>query len=359
MDPVLLLSALLLLAFGLIGVGTAEPGLLQDHLLRVGAALLALVLGHLLPPRLLRRYALHALVGVLLLLVLVLLVGDGPGGVRRWFYLGPVALQPSELAKLALILYLSSFVGRRGEDYPILGPVLAVGSLVGLVLVEPDFATAAFLAGLAVLLFVLAGIPWPRLLGMGLAVALVVLPFSGLYLAQFRYVSERFANFEGTISMLPEVLGESEPGGGAYQVVQAKKALLLGGPFGQGPGATLPHLPEAHNDMVFASVVFATGWLGGAVVFLLYTLILLRSLAVGLALKGGERLLALGLGLYLALQAALNIGVTLGVLPVTGVPLPLVSYGGSSLLVSGFAVGLLSRLAREAAERPRRKGVAR
>lgn len=79
MDPVLLLSALLLLAFGLIGVGTAEPGLLQDHLLRVGAALLALVLGHLLPPRLLLRYALHALVGVLLLLVLVLLVGDGPG----------------------------------------------------------------------------------------------------------------------------------------------------------------------------------------------------------------------------------------------------------------------------------------
>ena len=179
MDPVLLLSALLLLAFGLIGVGTAEPGLLQDHLLRVGAALLALVLGHLLPPRLLLRYALHALVGVLLLLVLVLLVGDGPGGVRRWFYLGPVALQPSELAKLALILYLSSFVGRRGEDYPILGPVLAVGSLVGLVLVEPDFATAAFLAGLAVLLFVLAGIPWPRLLGMGLAVAFVGAQFSG------------------------------------------------------------------------------------------------------------------------------------------------------------------------------------
>mgnify|MGYP003481472726 FL=1 len=353
MDPVLLLSALLLLAFGLIGVGTAEPGLLQDHLLRVGAALLALVLGHLLPPRLLLRYALHALVGVLLLLVLVLLVGDGPGGVRRWFYLGPVALQPSELAKLALILYLSSFVGRRGEDYPILGPVLAVGSLVGLVLVEPDFATAAFLAGLAVLLFVLAGIPWPRLLGMGLAVALVVLPFAGLCRAGFRYVSERFANFVDYLQ------GESEPGGGAYQVVQAKKALLLGGPFGQGPGATLPHLPEAHNDMVFASVVFATGWLGGAVVFLLYTLILLRSLAVGLALKGGERLLALGLGLYLALQAALNIGVTLGVLPVTGVPLPLVSYGGSSLLVSGFAVGLLSRLAREAAERPRRKGVAR
>lgn len=353
MDPVLLLSALLLLAFGLIGVGTAEPGLLQDHLLRVGAALLALVLGHLLPPRLLLRYALHALVGVLLLLVLVLLVGDGPGGVRRWFYLGPVALQPSELAKLALILYLSSFVERRGEDYPILGPVLAVGSLVGLVLVEPDFATAAFLAGLAALLFVLAGIPWPRLLGMGLAVALVVLPFSGLYLARFRYVSERFANF------MDYLQGESAPGGGAYQVVQAKKALLLGGPFGQGPGATLPHLPEAHNDMVFASVVFATGWLGGAVVFLLYTLILLRSLAVALSLKGGERLLALGLGLYLALQAALNIGVTLGVLPVTGVPLPLVSYGGSSLLVSGFAVGLLSRLARGAAERPRRKGVAR
>lgn len=237
MDPVLLLSALLLLAFGLIGVGTAEPGLLQDHLLRVGAALLALVLGHLLPPRLLLRYALHALVGVLLLLVLVLLVGDGPGGAPLVLP-GPRGPQPSELAKLALILYLSSFVGRRGEDYPILGPVLAVGSLVGLVLVEPDFATAAFLAGLAVLLFVLAGIPWPRLLGMGLAVALVVLPFSGLYLAQFRYVSERFANFVDYLQ------GESEPGAGPTRWSRPRRPSSWAAPSARAQGPPCPTCPR-------------------------------------------------------------------------------------------------------------------
>lgn len=237
MDPVLLLSALLLLAFGLIGVGTAEPGLLQDHLLRVGAALLALVLGHLLPPRLLLRYALHALVGVLLLLVLVLLVGDGPGGAPLVLPgpRGPPALGARQAGPDPLPLLLR---GAAGEDYPILGPVLAVGSLVGLVLVEPDFATAAFLAGLAVLLFVLAGIPWPRLLGMGLAVALVVLPFSGLYLAQFRYVSERFANFVDYLQ------GESEPGAGPTRWSRPRRPSSWAAPSARAQGPPCPTCPR-------------------------------------------------------------------------------------------------------------------
>lgn len=109
----------------------AEPGLLEDHLLRVGLALLAMLGGSLLPVRLLLRHALALLLLNLLLLALVLLVGDGPMGVRRWFDLGPLAFQPSELAKIVLVLYLASFVGRKGEDYPILGPALLVGSTVG------------------------------------------------------------------------------------------------------------------------------------------------------------------------------------------------------------------------------------
>lgn len=341
MDPILL-SGLLLLTFGLLGVEVAEPGLLEEHLLRVGLALLALLGGSLLSVRFLLRHALWLLLGNLFLLALVLLVGSGPYGVRRWFDLGPLAFQPSELAKVSLVLYLASFVGRRGEDYPILGPALLVGGTVGLVLVEPDFATALFLLLLGVSLFVLAGVPWRRLLAIGLAGLLVLAPFSGAYFNRFRYVSERFSGFLGYLR------GEARPEETAYQVLQAQKAILLGGPLGQGPGGSLPHLPEAHNDMVFASVVFATGWLGGLVVLFLYGLLFLRGLNLALRLQGAEGLVALGLTLYLTFQAALNIGVTLGFLPVTGIPLPLVSYGGSSLLVSGLALGLLLSLAREA-----------
>ncbi|GGM91999.1 cell division protein FtsW [Thermus composti] len=342
MDPVLLLSGLLLLAFGLLGVGVAEPGLLGGHLLRVGLALLALLLGYLLSPDWMLRRARGLLLLTLGLLVLVLFLGDGPGGVRRWFYLGPFAFQPSELAKVVLVLYVASFVGRKGSDYPIVGAAFLSGALAGLVLVEPDFATALFLATLAALLFILAGVPWRRLLMVSLAGALAVSPFSGIYLARFRYVSERFTSF------LDYIQGEASPTQGAYQVIQAQKALLLAGPLGQGPGGDLPHLPEAHNDMVFASVVFATGWVGGGMVLFLYFLLFLRGLALALALQGPKSLVALGLTLYLTLQAAINIGVTVGFLPVTGVPLPFVSYGGSSLLVSGLALGMLLRLAREA-----------
>ncbi|GAB5601852.1 FtsW/RodA/SpoVE family cell cycle protein [Thermus sp. FJN-A] len=342
MDPVLLLSALLLLAFGLLGVGAAEPGLLADHLLRVALALLALLLGVLIPPRFYLRQGRLLLLGTFALLLLVLVLGGGPGGVRRWFYLGPVAFQPSELAKVALVFYLASFVGRKGNDYPIVGAAVLAAGVAGLVLVEPDFATALFLLTLSGLLFVFAGVPWRRLITVTLAGFLAFAPFSGYYFARFRYVSERFTNF------LDYLQGEASPAHTAYQVTQAQKALVLAGPLGQGPGGTLPHLPEAHNDMVFASVVFATGWLGGLVVLFLYFLIFARGLALALRLKGPESLVALGLTLYLTLQAALNIGVTVGFLPVTGVPLPLVSYGGSSLLVSGLAVGVLLRLAREA-----------
>ena len=342
MDPLYLLLGLLLMAFGLLGVGVAEPDLLPGHLLRVGMALLAMALGALLPPRLLLRYALglHAL--TLLLLGLVLFFGDGPGGVRRWFYLGPMSFQPSELAKLTLVFYLASFVGRKGHDYPILGPAILVGGTVGLVLVEPDFATALFLLTLGGLLFLLAGVPWRRLIAISLAGLLVLAPFSGVYLSRFAYVSERFAGF---VSYLK---GEASPKETAYQVLQAQKAILMAGPLGQGPGATLPHLPEAHNDMVFASVVFATGWLGGLVVLFLYLLLFLKGVHLSLRLRGPESLVAMGLTLYLTLQAALNIGVTVGFLPVTGVPLPLVAYGGSALLVSGLALGVLGRLSREA-----------
>lgn len=149
-----------------------------------------------------------------------------------------MAFQPSELAKVALVFYLASFVGRKGNDYPIVGAAVLAAGTAGLVLVEPDFATALFLLTLSGLLFVFAGVPWRRLLFVTLAGLLVIAPFSGYYLARFRYVSERFTGF------LDFLQGEASPAHTAYQVIQAQKALILAGPLGQGPGATCRTSPR-------------------------------------------------------------------------------------------------------------------
>lgn len=232
----------------------AEPGLLPGHLLRVAMALLAMALGALLPPGSTSATPACSWGSPSPSWSWCSFWGTAPG-VRRWFYLGPMAFQPSELAKVALVFYLASFVGRKGNDYPIVGAAVLAAGTAGLVLVEPDFATALFLLTLSGLLFVFAGVPWRRLLFVTLAGLLVIAPFSGYYLARFRYVSERFTGF------LDFLQGEASPAHTAYQVIQAQRPSSWPAP-GPGPGGDLPHLPEAHTDMVFASVVFATGWLG-------------------------------------------------------------------------------------------------
>ncbi|MGQ9692266.1 MAG: FtsW/RodA/SpoVE family cell cycle protein [Thermaceae bacterium] len=340
MDPILTPIQLVLLGFSLLGVAVAEPTLWPTHLLKAALSLLAaFTFAYLIPPGPLLRNALLLHLGVIGLLILVLLVGEGPGGVRRWLDLGPLQLQPSELAKVSLVLYLASFVGRRGTDYPILGPCLVIGFTAGFILLEPDFATALFLYTLALAVLLFIGLPLRRLLSILLSSLFLALAVGGVYLERFRYIAERFRAFLGFW------VGQANPQEEAYQVLQAKKALLMAGPLGHGPGGSLPHIPEAHNDMIFASIVYATGWLGGGAVLLLYGLLFFRGLQIALRLKGAESVLALGLTFYLAFQTALNIGVTLGVFPVTGIPLPLLSYGGSALLVAGMALGLLSALA--------------
>jgi len=341
LDPLLTLAQLALLGFSLVGVTAADPSLLTAHLLKITLGLAAtLAFALLIPPGPLLRHALGLHLTVMALLLLVLLVGQGPGGVRRWLDLGPFQLQPSELAKVTLVLYLASFVGRKGMDYPVLGPFILIGATAGLVLLEPDFSTALFLFTLSLGVLLVIGLPWRRFLSILFSAALLALALGGSYLGRFRYVAERFMAFLGFWQGTADAKEE------AYQVIQAQKAILTAGPFGHGPGAGLLHLPEAHSDMVFASVVYATGWLGGVMVLFLYGLLFFRGLQIALRLKGAESVLATGLTLYLSGQAAINIGVTLGFLPVTGVPLPLLSYGGSSLLVSGMALGLLSALAR-------------
>ncbi|MBF6595643.1 MAG: FtsW/RodA/SpoVE family cell cycle protein [Thermaceae bacterium] len=351
MDPILLLSQLLLFGLSALGVASSDSmpgagaGHLGHHLIRILIALaITFAVSRIRPPWAARGAKIFFVIA-LLLCVVVLIIGYGPAGVRRWINLpGSFDLQPSEFMKLAVILYLAAFFHNKPTDYPILGPVIAVSLGAGLVIIEPDFDTGLTILLLAGFTLVMIGVPWRRLLAIGATAWLLVLSFSGLYLERFKYVRVRFDNWlayhRGDFSNLDAL----------YQISQGHKLMIKAGLFGQGVGAPMPHhLPEAHNDMVFASVIWAGGWLAGLMILLVFALILARGLQIASNTGGSSSVMAVGLTGYLVLQAALNIGVVIGFLPVSGSPLPMVSYGGSSMLVAGVAMGLLHALSREAA----------
>jgi cell division protein FtsW len=356
-DPILTLAQLLLLTLGLLGVTTAAPDLIKGDLMRIGVAVLATVVAARFQP----RWPLQAARGLfllsLLLLVVVLIIGHGPQGpkfdqINRWIDIGPFDFQPSELAKLAVILYLAAFFHRHPADYPILGPVIAITLTAFLIVIEPDFDTGLFVLLLAALLLILIGVPWRRLLTIGGAALLVLLAFSSFYLKRFDYVQERFgiwkAYIGGSLNRGDGVVGNSALStDDVYQIVQGHKIILKAGVFGQGPGSVMPHyLPQAETDWVFAPIIWAGGWVAGLMVLLAFGLIFARGLHIAAHAEGSYSVMAVGLTLYLSLQAALNIGQVLGFVPVSGAPMPLVSFGGTSMLIGGISLGILHSLSR-------------
>jgi cell division protein FtsW len=299
-----------------------------------------------------RRYAPVLYLVVLCGLILVLVPGIGAevGGSRRWLDLGPVSLQPGEFAKLAVIVGLSCAVARvpPGSGLP-LRPLAAVGVLFGLVVVEPDFGTSVVLLGGA------AGVLWVSELRTRDLVLSAVAAFVALVgvmmLAPYR--RERFVTF-----LDPWPVAD----GSGYQVVQSMVAIKAGGFFGSGAGAGSrgAAVPELGTDMIFALIGEELGLLGMVMVIVAFGFLTLAGFRISLrAPTVLGRCLAAGLTTMLAVQAIFNMGAAMVVLPLTGMTLPFISYGGSSLMVCFAAVGILYRIsedserAREA--RPRRR----
>jgi cell division protein FtsW len=292
-----------------------------------------------------RRYAAGLYLVVLLGLVLVLVPGVGVevGGSRRWLDLGPLQAQPGEFAKLAAIVVLSCAVARvpPGSGLP-LKPLAAVGVLFALVLVEPDFGTSV------VLLAGAAGVLWAsdlrtRDLVLSGAAAFVAL-FGLMLLAPYR--RERFLTF-----LNPWAAADDS----GYQVVQSMVAIKAGGVFGSGAGAGAQgvSVPQLDTDMIFALIGEELGLLGMVAVIAAFGFIALAGLAISLrAPSVMGRCLAAGLTTMLAVQAIFNMGAAMVVLPLAGMTLPFISYGGSSLLVCFVAVGILCRIS-EDSERAR------
>ncbi|GIX48723.1 MAG: cell division protein FtsW [Candidatus Tectimicrobiota bacterium] len=356
-DLVLLTLTLLLLTVGLVMLYSASAVLAQE---RYGDSLYfvkrqlqwALVgLGAMwaawtLPYRVQRRLAAPALLFTLVALALVLVPGLGKavGGARRWLALGPLLVQPAEFAKYSLLVWVASTLavqyeraGRVPEGW-YLFHLLGVALCALLIVCQPDLGTAVVLAVTVSLHLLVAGMPW-RFLGYTAAAALPVLFWALLYVP-FRL--QRLLAF---------VDPWADPQGSGYQAVQAALALGQGGLLGVGLGRSqqkLFYLPEAHTDFIFAVVGEELGFIGTITLLLLYGLLLWRILR--LALRCQEpfgTLLGLGVFLSLAVQISTNLGVVTGLLPTKGLPLPLLSLGGSNLVTTLLAIGTMLSVAQE------------
>jgi len=341
----LLGSVVLLSAFGLFILGSAapSPGFVVRQALWMGLGFILLAGLQLLDKPLLYRlsWALYLLSIVLLLAVLVL--GKEVNGARAWFALGPVRFQPSEFAKLALILVLAQVLAgrdlRRLSAY--VWPLLLALPPVVLTLVEPDLGGAMVMLAIVFGMFFAAGLPWRHL---AVAGASLLVAFPTLVWPHLRpHQKER---------ILTLLNPTRDPLGSGFQVIQSMIAIgsggLTGKGYGQGTQSQLGFIPFRHTDFIFAVLAEEMGLVGGLILFGLYGLFFWRLFALSLELpQARDRLLVAGVFSMIAFQVLVNIGVTLGLAPVTGLTLPFISYGGTSMLTLFFAVGMVELVYRD------------
>ncbi len=289
---------------------------------------------------------------VLLVLALVPGIGREVNGSMRWISLGAVNLQPSELVKVFAVVYLAGYLVRRHNEVRqtasgFLKPMAVLTLIAGLLLLEPDYGATVVLFATALVMLFLGGVPLARFTGWMLAAAAVMSVI--VLLAPYRV--QRLTTF-----MDPW----ADPFDSGFQLTQALIAIGRGEWFGVGLGGSVQklfYLPEAHTDFLFAVLAEEFGLVGMTLVIALFTVVVWRAFSIARRAEESSRpfsaYLAYGLGLGIGLQAFINIGVNLGVLPTKGLTLPLMSYGGSSMVASCLTLGLLLRIDHELRTRDR------
>jgi cell division protein FtsW len=374
-DPVIAGVAICLLSFGFIMVASASTEvsariygspfhLMTRHAAYVllGAATGVAVL--MMPIRIWQKLDLPLLLLSFLLLIAVLVPGIGKevNGAARWISLGLFSVQGSELVKLFVIIYIAGYLVRRRQEVKekftgSLKPLLLVGLLAVLLIRQPDFGTAVVIMSAVMGVIYLAGAPMRYLLP-------VLSLFAGAVVLVATLQPYRLARFASFIDPWQHQFG------GGYQLTQALIAFGRGEWFGLGLGNSIQKLfflPEAHTDFLFSIIAEEMGVVGAAVIILLFACLVIRGLWIGrtAANQGAEfhALVAYGISMLLGIQAAINLGVNLGLLPTKGLTLPLMSYGGNSLIVSCMLIAILLRIEYEcrnkvvsASSRNRRRG---
>lgn len=352
-DYILLMTTLALVGIGIVMVYSTSAILAADRFqdpyyflkrqaIYAGAGFLFMLLAMFFPHRPLRRLAYPILLGSILLLLAVLIPGIGyrAGGSMRWIKMGTFSFQPSELAKLGLVIFLAYFLAKKDEKIRkfyvgFLPTVVLSGLVIILVLKEPDFGTAIFLGAMVLCLLFVSG---ARVIYIVSAV-LVLAPVGYYFLMNATYRYRRLLAF---------IRPWDDPTGTSFQIVQSFLSFGSGGLFGLGLGEgrqKLFFLPAPHTDFIFSVIGEELGLVGTMVIILLFFILTLRGLRIALSLEDRfATFLALGLTLMISLQTVINMAVVLGLLPTKGLTLPFISYGGTSLIVNLIGVGMLLHL---------------
>ncbi|MCL4397594.1 putative lipid II flippase FtsW [Patescibacteria group bacterium] len=346
----ILLVVVFLLLFGLLVVYDASSAtgaqtfndkyfFLKEQLKWAVVGIMAAVFAYFFDYRQLKKLALPALAVTLVLMVAVFLPGIGlrSNGASRWINLGFTVLQPSELAKLSLIIYLSAWLTTK-EKGRLPAFILLVGFLVGLIMLQPDMGTAIVLFLTAMILYFLSD---NELLGLIFMLPLIMLGGLGLAIKS-PYRVKRLLTFLNP---------DTDPLGASYHIRQALIALGSGGIFGLGLGNSrqkYSYLPEATTDSIFAIIGEELGLIGAVALILIFAVFFLQATRLTLQVEDNfGRLLGLGIIAWLAVQTLVNLGSIVALIPLTGVPLPFISYGGSALVVELIGIGILGNIWRQ------------
>jgi len=313
----------------------------ESHVIRLAAAAIAGCFAAAWGAKRWRQIAIPTYVTCLLLLVLVLVIGRTTNNARRWIDLfGGFKLQPSEVTKLGLMLMLARWFSDRPKPTTfksLLVPAALTAFPAGLVMLQPDLGTALTFGPMFLGMSWLAGAPWKNLKWF-LLVPLMLAPFAVFGVKDYQL--ERI-----DIWWRQDVLSQEEKADAGYHLWHSKLAVGTGGTWGtggaQGPENQLDRLPERHNDFIFPVIAEEQGFVGASGFLLLYSCLVLAAFRAAHRYREPfARFVIAGVGLHFAIHLCLNVAVTLGVVPTTGLPLPLVSWGGTSMLVSGLLLGM-------------------
>ncbi|VAW36035.1 Cell division protein FtsW [hydrothermal vent metagenome] len=349
-DRTLIISTFLLVASGVVMVYSTsfvvamkkfgdEYFFVKKHVAFAIIGLVLFVVFSRIPYHLYKKLTYPILIGSVILLACLFVPGVGHkvGGATRWIRVMGITFQPSELAKVAVIIFLAySLEAKQGViksfSLGFLPNILIPGIVIAMIMVQPDFGSAVTLSLMVFILCFVGGVSALHLTGL---LAMVV-PALYVVVAHFGYMTQR---------MLTYIDPWKDPYGAGFQIIQSFLAFGSGGVWGLGLGEgrqKLFYLPEAHTDFIFSVIGEELGLIGVGVVIFLYAVFFVSGLMVALRAKDlFGTYLALGLTLLITLQAMINMAVVMGVLPSKGLPLPLISYGGSSLVMSLVAVGII------------------
>jgi cell division protein FtsW len=371
-DSIILIFAIMMAIFGAIMIFDASVFqantvfhdqfyFLKSQLVWLVVGIIPAVLVYFWDYRKILKLAFPALIITVVLLVLVLVLGEALNGSKRWFALGSLPkIQPAEFAKITLIMYLASWLAKRDYKYKdfksalregfiknLLGFLAILGTVAVLILLEPDLGTTMILCMTCFLMFIMAGEDKTHTLA-SLSVLLLLVPVAALAAILEPYRLQRVMTF---MSLL--FTGKvADPQGSGYQMQQILIGIGSGGLFGTGFGQSrqrFGYLVEntAFTDSIFAVILEELGFLGGTIIIIAWLIFLWRGLKIAMGAPDKQgKLLAAGITIWLVLQTLLNIAANVGFIPLTGMPIPLVSYGGSSTIVSLIGIGILLNISK-------------